>query len=225
MKIHKPYTYLLHHIPTDTFYYGVRWAKNCHPDEFWVKYFTSSKKLVSLYRTLFGDESFEFEIRKVFDDSKKAVEWEHKVLRRMKVLEQPGKWLNRNNGKAILNEISPTLGIRRLDLMGKNSYLNTVDIQFRRLNSLSTPEIRKLPSDNMIGDLNISKRADVKQKQKESWTEKRKIEWSLKARALLTGVSKTKCSCVICRKIIGGFSNLNQHFDKCRIKNKCQMNF
>src|ERR1017187_1744005 len=110
MKIHKPYTYLLHHKPTDTFYYGVRWAKNCHPDEFWVKYFTSSEKLVPLYRTLFGDDSFEFEIRKVFETTKEALDWEYKVLRRLKVLKKPEKWLNRNVAGAILNEVSPNIG-------------------------------------------------------------------------------------------------------------------
>src|ERR1035438_3649530 len=104
------YTYLLHHLPTDTFYYGVRWKKGCDSSEFWVKYFTSSEKLVPLYRTLFGDDSFEFEIRRVFEDRMKAVEWEHKVLRRMKVLEHPEKWLNRTDNRSIFNEVNPRLG-------------------------------------------------------------------------------------------------------------------
>src|ERR1039458_6227541 len=86
------YTYLLHHKPTDTFYYGVRWKKGCDPSEFWVNYFSSSKKLVPLYRTLFGDESFEFEIRKV--------------------LQKPDKWLNRTDNKSIVYDVHPrgTLG-------------------------------------------------------------------------------------------------------------------
>ncbi len=105
-----PYTYLLHHIPTNTFYYGVRWKKNCHPDEFWKKYFTSSKKKIPELRLKYGDNSFEFEIRKTFNCAEKAIIWENKVLRRMKVLSKPQIWLNRTNNKAILNEISPTLG-------------------------------------------------------------------------------------------------------------------
>jgi hypothetical protein len=100
------YTYLLHHIPTDTFYYGVRWAKGYDSSEFWIKYFTSSLTVIPLYRTLFGDESFEFEIRKIFDDKQSAIEWENKVLRRMKVLEHPEKWLNRTNNKAISDEVA-----------------------------------------------------------------------------------------------------------------------
>ena len=103
----KPYTYLLHHKPTNTFYYGVRWAKDCCPSEFWIKYFTRSKKLVPLLRTLFGDDSFEFEIRRTFNNSKKAIEWEKTVLRRIKVIKKPSVWLNRTDNKAIHYEFHP----------------------------------------------------------------------------------------------------------------------
>lgn len=104
------YTYLLKHIPTNTFYYGVRFAKGCHPDEFWKTYFTSSKKKIPELREQYRDNSFEFEIRKTFKSKQKAIEWESKVLRRMKVLEYPGVWLNRTDNKAILNEVGPNKG-------------------------------------------------------------------------------------------------------------------
>lgn len=104
------YTYLLRHIPTNTFYYGVEWKRGCDPKNFWKTYFTSSKKIVPLLRTLFGDDSFEFEIRKIFSDKKKAVEWESKVLQRMRVIERPDVWLNRTNNRAILNEVAPNKG-------------------------------------------------------------------------------------------------------------------
>ena len=61
-------------------------------------------------REQYGDNSFIFEIRKTFTNKNKAVEWENKVLRRMKVLDNPKIWLNRTNNRAILNEVSPTLG-------------------------------------------------------------------------------------------------------------------
>ena len=101
------YTYLLKHIPTNTFYYGVRFAEGCHPGEFWKTYFTSSKKKIPELREQYGDDSFEFQIRKTFTDRQKAVDWESKVLRRMKVLESPELWLNRTDNKAILNEVQP----------------------------------------------------------------------------------------------------------------------
>jgi hypothetical protein len=98
------YTYLLHHIPTNTYYYGVRWAKGCNPEEFWKTYFTSSKTKVPELREQYGDDSFEYEIRKTFDNKEKAIDWENKVLRRMKVLNKPEKWLNRTNNKSISEE-------------------------------------------------------------------------------------------------------------------------
>lgn len=115
MSIYTPYTYLIHHIPTNTYYYGVRW-KNVRlhkkPEEdLWVSYFTRSKKVKQLIEQ-FGQQSFNYEIRKKFDSVHAARNWETKVLRRMDVLSKPSIWLNRTNNRAILNENHPkgTLG-------------------------------------------------------------------------------------------------------------------
>ena len=43
-----PYTYLLKHEPTNTFYYGCRFAEGCNLKEFWVDYKTSSKRVKQL---------------------------------------------------------------------------------------------------------------------------------------------------------------------------------
>jgi hypothetical protein len=80
-----PFTYLLKHIPTNKYYYGVRFKKGCHPNDLWTKYFTSSKKVKGLIKR-YGKKSFIFEIRKTFKTQKQARDWEHKVLRRMKVI-------------------------------------------------------------------------------------------------------------------------------------------
>jgi len=93
------YTYLLHFKPTNQWYYGVRWKKGCYPDEFWKTYYTSSNT-IQLLRTLFGDDCWEFEIRKTFKSNKQAASWENKVLRRMKVLENKDIWLNKTNNKS-----------------------------------------------------------------------------------------------------------------------------
>jgi hypothetical protein len=134
------------------FYYGVRWAKGCHPDEFWKIYFTSSES-VALLRTLYGDESFEFEIRKIFDDKLKVREWEYKVLRRMKVLENQDMWLNRTDNKSIMNtkdmmDKSQKKRIKTLKLRGSLSGANnpmfglsTSDLQKRRA-SESTKKLK-----------------------------------------------------------------------------------
>ena len=79
-----PYTYLIKHLPTGKVYYGCRFAKNCHPSEFWVSYKTSSKQVKNLIEQ-YGEDSFIFEIRKTFSSVEKCRLWEHKVLRRMSV--------------------------------------------------------------------------------------------------------------------------------------------
>jgi len=80
-----PFTYLVKHMPTNKYYYGVKFKKGCHPNDLWTKYFTSSKKVKGLIRK-YGKKSFIFEIRRTFKTQKQAREWEHKVLRRLKVI-------------------------------------------------------------------------------------------------------------------------------------------
>lgn len=82
-----PYTYLIKHVPTNMYYYGCRFAKNCNPSEFWIKYKTSSKT-VKLLIEQYGKDSFKFEIRKTFDNADAARLWENKVLKRMKVVDR-----------------------------------------------------------------------------------------------------------------------------------------
>lgn len=83
----KPYTYLIFCKPTSQWYYGVRYAKKCAPEEFWKTYFTSSKKVKKLIEK-YGKESFIYEIRKTFKDKQSALIWERKVLIRMNIMER-----------------------------------------------------------------------------------------------------------------------------------------
>lgn len=94
----KPFTYCITHIPSGKKYYGVRYKKNCSPEDLWDKYFTSSKEVKKLIEND-GVSSFLVEIRKVFTCKEKAKNWEHKVLRRLKVC-QKEIWLNKSYGKA-----------------------------------------------------------------------------------------------------------------------------
>jgi hypothetical protein len=94
-----PFTYLLKHIPTNKYYYGVRFKKGCHPNDLWTKYFTSSKKVKSLIKR-YGKKSFIFEIRKTFKTQQEAIKWENKVLKRMKVIYR-NDFLNLTDNKSI----------------------------------------------------------------------------------------------------------------------------
>jgi predicted RNase H-like nuclease len=91
----KPYTYLIKHKPSGKVYYGVRTANKLSPQEdLWNRYFTSSPKIQLLIEET-GVDSFEVEVRKIFETKEQAVQWETKVLRRCKVL-QDARWINQN---------------------------------------------------------------------------------------------------------------------------------
>ena len=95
-----PFTYLIKHVPTNRYYYGVRYKKGCHPKDLWTKYFTSSKKVKGLIKK-YGKKSFIFEIRKTFKTTKQARMWEHKVLKRLKVIHR-NDFLNLTDNKVFL---------------------------------------------------------------------------------------------------------------------------
>jgi len=91
----KPYTYLIRHRPTNRVYYGMRAANKVEPEQdLWHHYFTSSPTVQRLIEET-GQDSFDIEIRKVFETKEQAVAWEIRVLRRCKVL-QDERWINQN---------------------------------------------------------------------------------------------------------------------------------
>lgn len=77
-----PFTYKVTHIPSGKWYYGVRYADNCHPSDLWKTYWTSSKPINYLIEQD-GYKSFEIEIRQTFKTKNEAISWEAKVLRRI----------------------------------------------------------------------------------------------------------------------------------------------
>jgi len=90
-----PYTYLIGWSKHDTWYYGVRFAADCSPDDLWQSYFTSSN-YVSEFREQNGEPDV-IQVRKTFDDSQKARDWESKVIDRIGMVGNEN-WLNRGNG-------------------------------------------------------------------------------------------------------------------------------
>lgn len=91
----KPYTYLIKHKPTGKVYYGFRAANKVDPEQdLWHQYFTSSPKVQQLIEET-GADSFDVEIRQIFETKEQASAWETKVLRRCKVLEDD-RWINQN---------------------------------------------------------------------------------------------------------------------------------
>jgi hypothetical protein len=93
-----PYTYFIGWAKLNTWYYGLRFAEGCHPDELWKTYFTSSSHVAEFVKQ-HGDPDI-IEIRKIFNEVPKARLWEHRVLKRMKVV-QRNDFLNRTDNKSI----------------------------------------------------------------------------------------------------------------------------
>lgn len=118
MNIYAPYTYLIGWSHLNQYYYGVRYAKNCNPDELWTKYHTSSKYVKEL-RVSHGEPDV-IQIRKTFDDGKSARKWEATVLARLNVLHND-KWINRNVSGA------PDPGVGKLNPMyGKSHSIESI---------------------------------------------------------------------------------------------------
>lgn len=93
-----PYTYLIKWTSTGAWYYGVRYAKHCHPGDLWTTYFTSSK-YVKNYVQQHGQPDI-IAIRRVFSSANNARQWEHQVLRRLHVTQRDDS-LNQTDNKSI----------------------------------------------------------------------------------------------------------------------------
>ena len=92
-----PYTYLIGWPEINLWYYGVRYAKNCNPSDFWNPYQTSSKHVKDTIAN-FGDPPVK-QIRKTFTDTRSARLWENRVLKRTKSVSSD-KWLNKHDSMA-----------------------------------------------------------------------------------------------------------------------------
>lgn len=99
-----PFTYLIGWSKHNIFYYGVRYKQGSTPEDLWTTYFTSSKQ-VQIFREKFGEPNI-VTIRKVFneynqkltkEECNKILNYEHKVLRRMRADVNP-KFLNLSKG-------------------------------------------------------------------------------------------------------------------------------
>lgn len=98
MTVTIPYTYLIGWTKRDKYYYGVRYATNCQPEDLWTTYFTSSKTVKEFVQE--NGQPDIVEVRKTFDNRNDAILWESKVLRRLNAVEDD-RWINRTDNRAI----------------------------------------------------------------------------------------------------------------------------
>ena len=95
----RPYTYSLKFKATGQYYYGVRF-KNVRDgrtpsEDFRHVYQTSSHQIHQMIAD-HGEDAFEWKIRGTFDSIQEALDWEVRMLKRCKVLENQHIWLNKN---------------------------------------------------------------------------------------------------------------------------------
>lgn len=177
-----PFTYRVTHAPSGTWYYGVRYAKGCHPSDLFKSYFTSSD-LVSKLLTTDGPESFQIEVRKTFESVEHAINWEKRVLRKIlgwkNVLNQsafpavlPEARARGNRKKAEMQKSGLTIFQQagkkwreKKDNIDPVTGLTFAELRRQRYNAaLDANNTRYVPKSDISGDKNPSKRADVREK-------------------------------------------------------------
>ena len=124
----KPFTYLIGWSDVDKYYYGVKYADGCSAKDLWKSYFTSSDRVATM-RESHGDPDI-VQVRKEFKTKSQAIEWEHRVLRRMKVCSRED-FLNQSSGKASGNYQRLPHHRERLAELGRENK-NLVPYQFKK---------------------------------------------------------------------------------------------
>lgn len=123
------YVYFLKNKTTGLKYIGIRYAKNCKKEEFWVSYFTSSKIIKTLIE-LYGKEDFEYRIIREFECGYEALKYENK-LNRLAVTKKDYCNLHYNFiGEQSKEQFTSVLDKQKksASLYGKLSYLNKTGI-------------------------------------------------------------------------------------------------
>jgi hypothetical protein len=98
---HIPYYYIIGWTNLNKWYVGCRFAIGCSPDDFWVKYFTSSS-YVSEFRTINGEP----DVRWVFPvkTPREAIDNEYRIMNEFHNFLNDQRWLNKNVGGIMVKD-------------------------------------------------------------------------------------------------------------------------
>jgi len=171
------YTYLIGWTQMNKWYYGVRFTKSCLPTDLFISYFTSSN-YVNDFIVENGMPDV-IQIRKIFDDPNKAIKWEYRVLKKLKIHENE-KWLNRNVGGNIVfdEQVRKKMSDKKKGKSPSNKGKRMSDEQrkkisdTRKLKGLGHKNAQYLP--RMMGDSNPMRNDTVRKKFSEQVTGRRK---------------------------------------------------
>lgn len=197
-----PYTYLLKHITTNTFYYGVRYAEGCCPNDLWNVYFTSSKHIKQLINR-YGKDSFVYEIRKTFQDKKKAIAWEHRVLRKINAVSR-NDFINKTDNIAICPDSARAM-------LGKSQTTK----QKAAASKTGKSNLGRKASDETKAKISISL-LDNKYKLGKKESDETRVKKSLSKLGKPSnaiGNNQPRCSCLECHRQITS-STIKSHFQR-----------
>ncbi len=198
-----PYTYLLKHEPTNTYYYGCRFADGCSPSDFWTKYKTSSKYVKQLIEK-YGVDSFKFEIRKTFNSKDKARFWETKVLKRMKVVSRED-FINKTDNISVSTENSLLGVVGRIP--SEKQRLAVSKVGLSNIGRKHTAETKVKVSNALYGNTyKLGKIESTETRLKKSLSKIGKPSNAV-------GNYQPVCSCIICKKQVTS-SSIKQHSNK-----------
>lgn len=222
--IYKPYTYLIGWSEHNKYYYGVRWANTCAPEnDLWKEYFTSSN-IVKEFRKSYGEPDI-VRIDKIFDNKDDAINYEYNYLLENNAIKS-NSWLNEGAFPVFDNT-----GRKRPEhskrMTGKNNPMYGLKgkkhPQYNLWKEQPHPNLgRKFPehSERMKGENNPNYGkpvpAEVKEKISKSLSGKNNPNYGLRGeKNPKYGKKQKEVECPHCKKKGGIGAMVRWHFDNC----------
>lgn len=221
-----PFTYLIGWSHLNKWYYGVRYAKNCHPNSLWTTYFTSSKHVKRFIEA--NGEPDIITVRLVFSCTMQARRCETRVLSAIpKNLRK--SWLNKKFDNAKTENVNPhpTLGYTN-EYRAKNGLKLIPGKPKGSKEKESTKKMKsatrkgKVAAEDVFGNcflvdkndlrllsgelINCSAKAGIKNKGK-------KQSEATRAKARETAANRTVHHCDVCNRDIKGNMNWDRHLN------------
>lgn len=220
-----PYTYLIGWPELNKWYYGVRYAKNCHPTDLWILYKTSSRLVKSIVSE-HGDPTV-IQVRKTFVSVNEARQWESRVLKKLHVTTN-SKWINKHDNTAFDPDTVPR-GINhwtKKDTVAAARWRNRENWKKIAPNGTNhwtakDTAAAKKHKHRMSGKDNPNNLPGVKEKKQQYLKENNPVfqeNVRKKISQSLLGKKRPRKTCEHCQKNIADSIYTKFHGDKCKIK-------
>jgi hypothetical protein len=188
-----PYVYLLVNKETKKVYIGSRYGKGCHPSDLLVTYPTSSVHVKRMIET-YGKDSFVSRVLKTFSDVDSCREYEHKLLRRLKVIKRQDIFINKTDNIGFSSEASAKGSKNRKPSKKLTEHARVMGLS-NKGKKHSEETVRKR-SQSLLGN---SHKLGKKESEE---TRKRKSIARTGVPSGMLGKKHRTCSCIICGKVL-----------------------